>query len=89
MKPHLIAKPKIYFLDFFKERQKTKLYITEMLSTPPFQAFCNSIGDLTLIFSDVISDEIVILLSNLELPEERLEELKSYFRNDFLLKSLS
>ncbi len=73
--------PKIELLDFFKGFGE---YINEVLmSSPAIQTHCAPILDLTLVFSDIESDEIYDFISELDLPEEKINDLQGFFTDSF------
>lgn len=75
------ASPKIVYLDFFKEITNE---IDEVLSSPTIRSFCEPISDLTLIFSDISSNqEVISNLSNIDLPAEEIDKLTQFLENPF------
>jgi hypothetical protein len=72
---------KIVLLDFFKERKKL---IRKEMNSSDIQSFLESIGDISIIFSDLHEPEnLKQYVKTLNIPEEYLSELVSFFDSPF------
>ncbi|MFX1512743.1 MAG: hypothetical protein ACFFCQ_09170 [Promethearchaeota archaeon] len=73
--------PKIVYLDFFKGFSQ---YLNDILmDSPDIQTHCAPIMDFTLVFSDVDSEGIQKFISELDLPEEKINDLRGFFADSF------
>jgi hypothetical protein len=78
----LVNTPRIVLLDFFKTKEKP---IMAVLKTPSIKKFCDSITDMTIVFSDITKNEEVLsfIRTSSGLPSEEIESLGDFFHGAF------
>lgn len=78
----LVNTPKIVLLDFFKAMNEV---VMAVLNTPSIKKFCESISDMTIVFSDITKNDAVIsfISTRSGLPSIEIDSLGEFFRDSF------
>ncbi|MFW9855917.1 MAG: hypothetical protein ACFFFG_12730 [Candidatus Thorarchaeota archaeon] len=78
----VVPPPKIVLLDFFKDMKKP---VKAVLNAPMIKKFCDTIADMTIVFSDITKNDEVLSFIKTEsgLPSEEIESLKEFFLVSF------